>query len=249
MNSYRAIVKKIPELNDDFRQQIVNLYLAYYDGSSREMVLSDLKNKSEIVLLYHDGLLVGFTTFQVYGYSWDNQSLRIVYSGDTVVEKAHWGQQALSFAWMRRMGELKRERPDIPLYWFVIVKGHRTYKYLPIVGRSFHPHWSINRLDLKSLLDSLAAEKFGDYYNKETGVIEFSESRGHLKDKYAYPAPEELRKDSVKYFLKKNPGYVQGNELACICELDEKNMNSFVRRIFSKDHEADDIQLETALQL
>jgi len=234
MNSYQAIVKKTPALNDETRRQIVNLYLRYYDSSAREMVLSDLQNKSEIVLLYHAGRLVGFTTFLIYGYSRDNQSVQIVYSGDTVVEQAHWGQQALSFAWMRRMGELKREKPDLPLYWFLIVKGHRTYKYLPIVGRSFYPHWSNEQPDLKSLLDSLATEKFGSYYNKETGVIIFPESRGHLKEKYAYPAPEELRKDSVKYFLKKNPGYVQGNELACICELAEKNMNSFVRRIFSK---------------
>jgi hypothetical protein len=245
MSSYSAVIKKVHELNDDVRKRVVDLYLDYYDGSSREIVLSDIKNKSEIVILYYHGQLVGFTTYQIYRYSWNSQPLRIVYSGDTVVEKAHWGQQALSFAWMSRMGELKREEPDKPLYWFIIVKGHRTYKYLPIVSKSFYPHWSNHCFDLKLLLDNLATERFGSYYNKETGVISFPVSRGHLKDKYAYPSREELKKDSVKYFMAKNPGYVRGNELACLCELEEENMNSFVRRIFSKNRESADVQLES----
>ena len=71
------------------------------------------------------------------------------------------------------MGALKREHPDTPLYWFLLVKGHRTFRYLPVFGKSFYPHWSVDRDDLRPLADALALEMFPDDYNPATGVVEF----------------------------------------------------------------------------
>ena len=178
--------------------------------------------------------IVGFTTLQVYDYLWQGSPIRVVYSGDTVVARAHWGQQALAFRWIARMAEIKAEDPHKPLYWFVIIKGHRTFKYLPTFGKSFYPHWSIDRTDLKPLADFLAKDKFGEMYNESTGIVEFSESQGHLKQEIAYPTEEEMTKDSVKFFLEKNPNYLQGHELVCLCELEEENMKPLTKRIFRK---------------
>ena len=241
MSDYTTIINKVEQLSDSLCRQIVDLYLQYYAGSSQSQVLADLQNKTEILLLFHGGTLVGFTTLQTYSYEWQERLIRIVYSGDTVVERQHWGQQNLAFAWIQRMGEIKYEEPDIPLYWFVIVKGHRTFKYLPTFGKSFYPHWSIDRSDLKPLADSLALDKFGDFYNSQTGIIEFPNSLGHLKEEIAYPSEEELQKDSVRYFLDKNPGYLMGHELVCLCEMEEFNMKPLTRRIFRKA--CDDKQL------
>ena len=54
------------------------------------------QNKNEVLMLSCERRLVGFTTLQIYPYEWYGQVLRIVYSGDTVVDKPHWGQQAFS---------------------------------------------------------------------------------------------------------------------------------------------------------
>jgi len=234
MSDYSTTIKKISELDDTVRQQLVDLYLDYYAGSSESKVLTDLENKTEILLLYYNAILVGFTSLLVYSRQWQGNKIRIVYSGDTVVAREHWGQQALAFSWITRMGELKSEEPNTPLYWFLIVKGHRTFKYLPTFGKSFYPHWSEARSDLKKLADALASEKFGDEYNKETGVVEFTQSQGHLRDEIAYPSAEEMTKDSVRYFLKANPNYLQGHELVCLCELEEENMKPLTKRIFRK---------------
>ncbi len=234
MGEYVAFFRKISDLTENELREIVKIYLAHYDASNEAQILSDLSNKSEILLVFFGDILVGFTTLQVYDYLWNGDEIRIVYSGDTIVDKAHWGQQALAFAWIARMGELKREKPELSMYWFLIVKGHRTYKYLPTFGKSFYPHWSIDRSDLKPLADTLATEKFGDSYNPATGVVEFSESQGHLKADIAMPSPEELTKDSVKYFLEKNPNYRRGHELVCLCEIAEENMKPLTKRIFLK---------------
>lgn len=234
MDKYQAYFRSISELTADNLQAIVKIYLAHYDGSDETQILADLNNKSEILLVFFAEVLVGFTTLQVYEYQWQGNPIRVIFSGDTIVVKAHWGQQALAFAWIARMGELKREQPDLPLYWFLIVKGHRTYKYLPTFGKSFYPHWSIDRSDLKPLADSLASEKFGDYYNSVTGIVEFPQSHGHLKAEIALPSPEELSKDAVCYFLSKNPHYQRGHELVCLCEIAEENMKPLTKRIFTK---------------
>jgi len=245
MREYETDIIRVSELNDDVRQNICDLYLRYYDGSNKKQVLEDLSNKREVLLLYHDYSIVGFTTLQVYEYLWLNKPIRVVYSGDTVVAREHWGQQALAFCWISRMAQIKSEKPGSSLYWFVIIKGHRTFKYLPTFGKSFYPHWSIDRSDLKPLADYLAVEMFGDYYNRKIGIIDFNGSRGHLKNEIAYPTEEEMSKDSVRFFIKKNPNYIHGQELVCLCELEEENMKPLTRRIFRKAY--NDQVMEAAL--
>ena len=237
MSDYSTDIKMVTELTPSIRKNIVDLYLSYYDGSNESQVLADLFDKREVLLLYHNDSIVGFTTLQVYEHVWRNKKVRIVYSGDTIVDRAHWGQQALAFGWITRMGQIKSEKPNMPLYWFVIIKGHRTFKFLPAFGKSFYPHWSIDRSDLKPLADYLAIEKFGAAYNKETGIVEFSESRGHLKKEIAYPTEEEINKESVQFFLAKNSNYLLGHELVFICELEEANMKPLTKRIFRKAYD------------
>ena len=234
MSDYRTRIIETRDLSDDDLDDMSSLYLSHYDGCTETQMRADLSTKREVILLYSGPTIVGFTTIQVYEHTWNNQRIRIVYSGDTVVDRAHWGQQALAFCWISRINEIKRENPALPLYWFVIVKGHRTFKYLPTFGKSFYPHWSIDRSDLKPLADHLALDKFGDLYNCKTGVVEYDESQGHLKKEIAHPTKEEMNKESVRFFLTKNPGYLHGHELVCICELEDENMKPFTKRVFQK---------------
>lgn len=232
MVQYETFCKPVSILTSDERRAMANLYFAHYDGSDEEIFFNDLKNKTEVLIVLFGSVLVGFTTLQVYEREWKQTPVRIVYSGDTVVDRAHWGQQALAFAWITRMGELKREKPGAALYWFLIVKGHRTFRYLPAFSKSFYPHWCLDRSDLRPLLDALARDKFGDQYNPTTGVVEFAASKGHLKNHLAFPTEKERIKDAVKFFLLRNPNFFRGHELVCLCELAEENLKPLARRMF-----------------
>ena len=94
----------VHELDDAIKSRMVSVYLASYDGSSEALFLRDLTNKDEVLLVYAAGELVGFTTVRVFEREWQGKCIRVVYSGDTVVERAHWGQQALAFAWISPHG-------------------------------------------------------------------------------------------------------------------------------------------------
>lgn len=234
MGEYKARFKDISSLTSEDVSALAKLYLSHYSGTNRNRFIADLSSKNEILILTFDGVLVGFTTLQLYERIWRGKPVSVVYSGDTVVDPDHWGQQTLAFAWIERMGKIKLEKPEIPLYWLLIVKGHRTFKYLPAFGRSFFPHWAIDRSDLKPLADFLAQDKFGADYNPANGVVEFSESQGHLRGEIALPTKEQSTLPAVKFFLERNPRFIQGHELVCVCEIDESNMKPLTRRIFNK---------------
>ena len=232
--NYSTRLTEVASLERSTKRAMARLYLANYDGSSEQRFFRDLENKQDALLLYGNDDLVGFTTMRIYERYWRDRPIKIVYSGDTVVSREHWGQQALAFAWIAYVGVIKREAPNVPLYWFLLVKGHRTYRYLPVFGKSFYPHWSVDRSDLKPLADLLATEMFRDTYNPATGTIEFSESCGHLKPEIAQPTPDELDREGVRFFLERNPNYRRGHELVCVCEIEEHNMKPLTLRLFRK---------------
>jgi hypothetical protein len=230
---YQCVFRSVASLDPDERQQLARLYLRHYDGSDEARFFADLDDKAEALLLYHEGRIVGFTTLALYDFEWRRQRRRIVFSGDTIIEPAHWGQQTFGYAWAGRMGRLYREAPALPLYWFLIVKGHRTYRYLPLIGQTFFPHWQQPPdPQLQALAEALAAARFGAAYDPRSGLIRFDRSHGHLKPDLAQPKAHELEKAAVAFFLQRNPGYLQGDELVCLCPLRADNMRPLVRRIF-----------------
>lgn len=231
---YATSIVPVSALGDALRSEMARLYLANYDGSNEGLFFSDLAKKHEVLLVRAEERLVGFTTMRFFEREWHARPIRVVYSGDTIVDRAHWGQQALAFDWISRMGALKRERPETPFYWLLLVKGHRTFRYLPLFGKSFYPHWSVDRSDLKPLADELALEMFPDDYNPATGVVEFRESRGHLKADIALPSPSEFAKEDIHFFLQRNPGFRNGHELVCLCEVETHNMKPLTLKLFEK---------------
>jgi hypothetical protein len=231
---YSTAFVPIADVSDVLRRDMARLYLDSYDGSNEELFLDDLARKDEALLVYDGARIVGFTTLWVFERQWRGERIRVVYSGDTVVDRAHWGQQALAFDWISRMGEYKRQRPELPFYWLLLVKGARTFRYLPLFGKSFHPHWEEERGDLKALADALALELYPHDYNPASGVVEFSRSRGHLKAEIASPSADDLQREEVRFFLQRNPGYRRGHELVCLCEVETQNMKPLTLKLFEK---------------
>lgn len=214
--------------------QMSALYLAHYQGSSQALFERDLRAKQEVIVLMHKGVLVGFTSFLTYALPWQQRPIRVVYSGDTIVAPEHWGQQALAWAGLEHMGRLKSQAPGTPLYWLLLVKGHRTYKYLSVFSLRFHPHWQRAEPALRQLADHLANLRFGSAYLPEYGVVHFAQSQGHLHPTIAEPTSAEWQKPSTQFFMQRNPGYRQGDELVCLCEIDASNLKPLAQRVFMK---------------
>ena len=230
--NYKAVFKPVNLLSIDERKAMARLYLTYYDNSDEDKFYHDLNAKTEVDILYYEDELVGFSTLLLYNMEWLGQTMHIAYSGDTVVHKNHWGQQALQAEWLRRIGRLSADNHFIPIYWFLLVKGHRTYRFLPSFACEFYPSPGIKQPGLKLFADHLATEKFGKEYNSVSGIVEFKCSLGNLRKEIAYPSERELKNPTIRFFLGKNPNYLQGHELVCLCRVASDNLKPFARRIF-----------------
>jgi len=229
------IVAHPQELSVDELSSMYQLFHQYYDACNYERFESDLNEKSHVLLFKNntDNSIAGFTTAKLMTFADGDSPFSAIFSGDTIIHRNFWGSQLLPLHWCRLAGRIKRENLHVPLYWFLIVKGHRTYRYLPLFAKRFYPTWRYpTPRHIKIRLDIMATQKFGADYNPDTGVIHFNQSQGHLKKAWANIPPHLHHKPDINYFLQRNPNYFAGDELACITELTEDNLKSHALRAF-----------------
>jgi hypothetical protein len=234
--SLSASVVLRESIDEQLVGEMYRLYSANYLDTTPELFGSDLEAKSHVLMLRNDdNELCGFTTIQFYSSVVDHAAVRVIYSGDTIIAPAYWGSQALAFEWIRFAGELYRQAPEIPLYWLLIVKGHRTYRFLPAFARQYLPHHAMpaseNELRTREVL---AREKFGDHFNARSGVVRFPSCLGRLKAALAEIPDRHLRLPEVAHFLALNPDYRKGDELVCLCRLAPDNLRPRAARLFAE---------------
>ena len=79
------------------RAQMHALMATHYEGVDYERFVEDLLEKERVILLLDRGdSIQGFTTLMGYsvGHPATRQPVRILYSGDTIIDRKHWGSQA-----------------------------------------------------------------------------------------------------------------------------------------------------------
>lgn len=236
----RTSIASASSVSKETRARMYGIFSNYYAATSYDQFASDLRAKTFALLLHDErGVLRGFSTLELTRARVFGEQLRVVFSGDTIIERAYWGTQALAFAWLRHIGGEIASEPDVPTYWLLTVKGHRTYRYLPAFGREFTPDWR-RPADprLEKLKHELARRRFADAYDPETGLVKFAASRGHLAPEWASVEPREMARPDVRFFLERNPGYARGDELVCLCRLSEDNMRPLTRRLFRQGFSA-----------
>lgn len=224
------------ELIGTERDTMFQLYDFYYDGVDPSVFKRDLDGKDYAVVLRDDeNVIRGFSTLAVYSEHCHNEQVRVLYSGDTIIDKMYWGENQFSKAWLAFAGRIKAEFPQIPLYWLLIVKGHRTYRYLSLFSTEYFPRYNMETpSQFQELMHHLARRRFGASYDSSTGLVRFPEPRSFLTADLAAVPEKDWGRPEVKYFLERNPLYRQGDELLCLCELKPEKLTKFARQWFEE---------------
>lgn len=229
---YRIV--PVPELDPVCVEQMYTLMQQSYCHVDRLAFDRDLAGKTWVILLEaeENGALRGFSTQQCYDAMQEDQPCRIVFSGDTIIAPSHWGSLKLPLAFGGLMLSLVDQNPSSPLYWFLITKGHRTYRYLPVFFKSFHPHHRIpTPPGLQRFMHELAQARFGEAYDPDRGIVVARESSQCLQPHLAHIEPQRIQRDPhTRYFLERNPHYAQGNELVCLAEFSRSNLRPYILR-------------------
>jgi hypothetical protein len=233
--SLNSRIVPLEQVTEREREAMFAIFARHYDCVRFEKFMSDLREKDCVLMLRNQtGLVCGFSTQKILRVAVKGRLIRAVFSGDTIVDRAYWGEQELGRCWCRYVSAAYAEEPDVPLYWFLISKGYRTYLYLPLFFEQFYPNcYSATPKFEQLVMDTLASAKFTNNYDAGRGVVAFRQSQGQLKPHLAEIPARRLNDPHVQFFLQRNPGYRKGDELACLAEISPYNMKLFAGRILA----------------
>ena len=223
----KGILVRIEEIGN--RDVLFSLMDRHYERMDRSRFEMDLNQKEGAIILENEsGKVHGFSTYQFLHTRFAGRQIIALFSGDTVVDKAFWGDSAL----FRTFGKLLYQtmRNESNLYWFLISKGIRTYQMLPLFFKRFYPSVDEETPDeAADLIRHLAELKYPGFFDAKSGLVKTRTYR--LKKEMADIPLNKRMNHHIRFFLDKNPGWRVGDELACLTELNPNNMKGTALRL------------------
>lgn len=234
-----ARVKAVADLAPSERDEMFALMTQHYLYVARETFEADLAEKQWVILVCDaSGAIRGFSTQKILTVKLNGKNVHALFSGDTIVHRDAWGQQALARAWGRFALQLMDDYAGQELYWFLISKGYKTYRFLPVFFREFYPRFDVTTpASIASRLDAFARLKFGATFDEKRGVIIATRNSCRLRPGIAEMTDERLRDEHVRYFQKCNPRAAEGEELCCIAPLMRENFTEAAYRVINLGYE------------
>lgn len=227
---------EVSDLSAEDRLQMLSLMQRHYEHVSPAVFHSDLNEKQWVIQVSHAGELCGFSTQMALDATVDERPIRALFSGDTIIDRQHWGDSAL----MKLGGELAlslaEQHPDEEWYWFLISQGYKTYRFLPVFFREFYPRYDApTPAAMQEAIDALVSAKFGSQYDPVCHIVRPAASQYRLREGVADVTEERRSDPHIQYFVEKNPGHVQGDELCCIAPLSRENLTKAAHRILNSN--------------
>lgn len=208
-------------------KQMYDLYAKYYENTSLDVFLSDLSKKSGVILVTRavDDQIVGFSTQTFFDIKVDGKRVRGIFSGDTIIEQAYWGNNALANTFYRRLIIERLKRPFVPFYWFLISKGYKTYLLMTNNFYNYYPNVNGKDEQYRRVTEAYCQQLFPDAFDREKMLLDFGESYVRLKGDVATITPElTATSPHIAFFEKVNPSWRRGTEVPCLAACDYESL-------------------------
>ena len=223
-------------LSEAQRSRMMELLAAYFQNVDHPQFERDLAEKDWVVVLsdVNTAVIQGFSTLMRIQLDIDGEQVVAFFSGDTIIARDYWGEAELPRIWGRHVFHLADQIHDARAYWFLISSGYKTYRFLTVFFQEFFPTYrSPTPPGVKRVLNAVALAKFPHEYDAAAGVIRFHHA-SPLRDGVAEVSPQRLKDPDIAFFVQANPGYAQGEQLACLVELRRDNLTPAGRRMLGE---------------
>jgi len=219
-------------LSPAIREAMFGVHARHFANVCRERFMADLDEKDWVILLRkRGGGIAGFSTQKLMQPAGASGAARFLFSGDTVVEREHWNTPFIAGCFGHLMLKLMDRYGEGDLYWFLISKGFRTYRFLPVFFNRFWPAPDRETPGaMAALLSAAATRRYGEAFDPASGLIRI-QGGDHLSSELADVPHARLHDPHVAFFLKCNPHYAQGDELACLAPIRLDNLNAYAQRV------------------
>jgi hypothetical protein len=231
-------LKPIADVTASECDRMFALMDCHYEQVRRSIFEADLAEKHWVIQVLDpaSGELCGFSTQMILEEEVAGRPVQALYSGDTIIARNHWGDQALAQVWGRLALSLIESAGGADLYWFLISKGFRTYRFLPVFFHDYYPRPGITMPEEASrVIAALARHKFGGAYDAALGIVPASPTKDRLRAELAEIAPARLADPNVRFFVERNPGYARGDELCCLAPLTRANFTRAAYRVIGAE--------------
>lgn len=220
----KGFIKPVNEYSEAEISAMYSLMAEFYDNTDEAVFRRDFFDKDYCLALYlENGELVGFTTQKILELDANGKKINGIFSGDTIIHKDYWGDIELFKVWARFWFEFAEKYDEF--YWFLICKGYKTYRIMPLFWKEFYPNYKKETPEYEqNIINAYATMLYPDEYNPETGVIEYKSVKDKLKNGVANVGDHELKNKDIAYFCKANPEYINGNDLACVARIDKEKL-------------------------
>ena len=222
----------VAELTSVQRAAMLALMKRTYEGITEATFVADLAEKQWVIVLEElsSGQLCGFSTQMLLPLRVDDCPVTVLFSGDTVVAQEHWGDAALSHVWGNLALTLIDRHPVGTLFWALISKGYKTYRFLPVFFHEFYPRHDVaTPAWAQALIEAFGHHKFPQAF--EAGIIHAHPGKDRLRAGIADVTPARLRDPHVAFFANRNPGHTTGDELCCVAPLTRDNFTDAAYRV------------------
>lgn len=228
----RSSVVLVDSLTAEDRLDMLALMRRHYDNVTPTQFSSDLDAKRWVIVARNEANRIrGFATQDLQRHTIDGVPIRVLFSGDTIIDRRYWSNNHLIGTWGQFALDLADEVPDVPLYWHLISKGYKTYRLLPLFFHDFHPRYDrpSSAVDRRRL-DVVSLARFPDQYDADAGLVRATANGCRLRDGVADITTARLRDPHVRYFARRNPRHAEGDELSCLAPLSRDNFTAAAYR-------------------
>jgi hypothetical protein len=230
----QGLLLAVRDLTQSQRGAMFALMDRYYSNLHRDQFDRDLDEKRWVIWIEEEATqeLRGFSTQMLLEVSVAGRPITALFSGDTIVAHECWHEQSLTHVWGRLALALMDRHPIGSLYWFLISKGYKTYRFLPIFFHEFYPRLEMTTpMPTREIIDALGEQKFPGLYDRVRGVIRASAGKDRLREGVADVTPQRLMDPHVRFFLERNPQHTKGEELCCLAPLSRANFTAAAYRV------------------
>lgn len=225
---YRIKKVSVPQL-----LEMHKIFVQYYNNADLQTFVRDMGKKTGVFIL-EDKVkkrIVGFSTWTEMEIIQNGKPCIGIFSGDTVLEKAYWGNKELQKSFALQLFKTKIKNPKTAVFWLLISKGYKTYLLLTNNFHKYYPCHQSSNEKLEAVVDEYCNQLYPSAYNQEKRLLDFGDEYQYLKEEVAGITDEMKHQNpQIRHFEKLNPSWRQGTELPCAGEVSISMLLDFVKR-------------------